>query len=160
MFLMHSAQPLSSQHKGKNPVFRNARIYGHTCLHFSAMDVWARMSMKGAAKCDERCELQNSVNQQDLERMLRSWDIPESLPVSESEQFSACESMRPRRTISLCVSARQRVLLALKAYGLSILISCNSLLRIARVFFLNVRSLNCVLAVRIDLAQLFSAASS
>ena len=32
-------------------------------LHLSAMDVWARTSMKGAAKCDERCELQNSVNQ-------------------------------------------------------------------------------------------------
>ena len=29
----------------------------------SAMDVPARTTMKGAAKCDNLCELQNSVNQ-------------------------------------------------------------------------------------------------
>ena len=32
-------------------------------LQLSAMDVLARTPMKGAAKCDEHCELQNSVNQ-------------------------------------------------------------------------------------------------
>ena len=32
-------------------------------LQLSAMDVLARIPMKGAAKCDEHCELQNSVNQ-------------------------------------------------------------------------------------------------
>ena len=32
-------------------------------LQLSAMDVLARTMMKGAAKCDEHCELQNSVNQ-------------------------------------------------------------------------------------------------
>ena len=32
-------------------------------LQLSAMDVSARTTMKGAAKCDNLCELQNSVNQ-------------------------------------------------------------------------------------------------
>ena len=38
--------------------------------------------MKGAAKCDNRCELQDSVNQWPLERALRSWDMPESMSAS------------------------------------------------------------------------------
>ena len=32
-------------------------------LQLSAIDVSARTTMKGAAKCDKHCELQNSVNQ-------------------------------------------------------------------------------------------------
>ncbi len=50
----------------------------------SAMDVSARTTMKGAAKCDKHCELQNSVNRQELERILCFWDIPESMPASVS----------------------------------------------------------------------------
>ena len=38
--------------------------------------------MKGAAKCDNRCELQDSLNQWPLERALRSWDMPESMSAS------------------------------------------------------------------------------
>ena len=38
----------------------------------SAMDVSVRATMKGAAKCDKHCELQNFVNRQDLERILCS----------------------------------------------------------------------------------------
>ena len=38
--------------------------------------------MKGAAKCDNHCELQNSVNQWILERALHSRDIPGSMPAS------------------------------------------------------------------------------
>ena len=38
--------------------------------------------MKGAAKCDNHCELQNSVNQLGLERILRFRDIPESMLTS------------------------------------------------------------------------------
>ena len=38
----------------------------------SAMDVSVRATMKGAAKCDKHCELQNSVNRQGLERILCS----------------------------------------------------------------------------------------
>ena len=50
----------------------------------SAMDVSVRSTMKGAAKCDKHCELQNSVNRQGLERILCFWDIPESMPASVS----------------------------------------------------------------------------
>ena len=53
-------------------------------LQLSAMDVSARTPMKGAAKCDKHCELQNSVNQWRPERTLRFRDIPESLPASVS----------------------------------------------------------------------------
>ena len=52
------------------------------CTQFSATDILARAPMKGAAKCDNRCELQNSVNQWPLERALRSWDMPESMSAS------------------------------------------------------------------------------
>ena len=43
--------------------------------------------MKGAAKCDEHCELQNSVNQLDLERMLCFRDSPESSSASASALY-------------------------------------------------------------------------
>ncbi len=38
----------------------------------SATDVSAQATMKGAAKCDKHCELQNSVNQWAFERILLS----------------------------------------------------------------------------------------
>ena len=50
----------------------------------SATDASARTTMKGAAKCDKHCKLQNSANQQDFERILRFRDMPESMPTSES----------------------------------------------------------------------------
>ena len=53
-------------------------------LQLSATDASARTTMKGAAKCDKRCELQNSVNQQGFERILCFRDIPESIPASVS----------------------------------------------------------------------------
>ncbi len=61
----------------------------------SAMDVSVRSTMKGAAKCDKHCELQNSVNRQGLERILCFWDIPESMPASVSTLCcsSCCGSM-------------------------------------------------------------------
>ena len=34
------------------------------------MDVSAQVTMKDAAKCDKRCEWQNSVNQENVERIL------------------------------------------------------------------------------------------
>ena len=37
---------------------------------FPAMDVWVWTSMKGAAKCDKQCELQDSENHQTLECIL------------------------------------------------------------------------------------------
>ena len=42
-------------------------VYGTVeTSQLSATDVSARTTMKGAAKCDKHCELQNSVNQQGL----------------------------------------------------------------------------------------------
>ena len=35
----------------------------HFALQLSAIDVSARTTMKGAAKCDKHCELQDSVSQ-------------------------------------------------------------------------------------------------
>ena len=63
-----------------------------THSQLSAMDVSVRSTMKGAAKCDKHCELQNSVNRQGLERILCFWDIPKSMPASVSILccFSGC----------------------------------------------------------------------
>ena len=65
-------------------------------LQLSATDVSARTTMKGAAKCDKHCDLQNSVNQQGFERILRFWDSPESMPASESTLVSCCRCV-PRQ---------------------------------------------------------------
>ena len=46
-------------------------------------DVSVQTSMKGAAKCDKHCELQNSVNQQDSERLYHFRDMLGSMPASE-----------------------------------------------------------------------------
>jgi hypothetical protein len=46
------------------------------------MDVSARTTMKDAAKCDKRCEWQNSANQEKAERILRFQGSPESMPGS------------------------------------------------------------------------------
>ena len=51
------------------------------------MDVSARTTMKGAAKCDKHCELQDSVNQQKVERILLFRVIPESMFASMSFVF-------------------------------------------------------------------------
>ena len=59
-------------------------------LQLSATDVSAQTTMKGAAKCDKHCDLQNSVNQQGLERILRFRDTPESMPASVSTLVSCC----------------------------------------------------------------------
>ena len=59
-------------------------------LQLSATDVSAQTTMKGAAKCDKHCDLQNSVNQQELERILRFRDTPESMPASVSASVSCC----------------------------------------------------------------------
>lgn len=62
--------------------------FQHSCSdtylvsQLSATDISAQAPMKGAAKCDNHCELQNSVNQWILERALHSRDIPGSMPAS------------------------------------------------------------------------------
>ena len=47
-----------------------------------AMDVSAQVTMKDAAKCDNRCDWQNSANQENVERILHFWVIPESMSSS------------------------------------------------------------------------------
>ena len=68
------------------------------------MDVSARTTMKGAAKCDKHCDLQNSVNQQGFERILRFRDTPESMPASESTLVSCCRRVPQPRAVGLNVS--------------------------------------------------------
>ena len=51
------------------------------------MEVSARTTMKGAAKCDKHCELQDSVNQQKVERILLFRVIPENMFASVSFVF-------------------------------------------------------------------------
>ena len=41
------------------------------------MDVSAQATMKDAAKCDKRCEWQNSANQENVERILHIRVTPE-----------------------------------------------------------------------------------
>jgi hypothetical protein len=60
-------------------------------LQLSAMDASVRTTMKGAAKCDKHCKLQDSENQQDLERILRFRDMPESMPTSASPRIHVLE---------------------------------------------------------------------
>ena len=83
-----------------------ARCLAPFTLQLSAMDVSARTTMKGAAKCDKHCELQNSVNQQKPERILCFRDTPESMPASVSTSITASGSVaspRPAACASLCV---------------------------------------------------------
>jgi hypothetical protein len=40
------------------------------------VDTSVIITMKNAAKRDINCELQNSVNHHNFERMLRSWEFP------------------------------------------------------------------------------------
>ena len=79
-----------------------------TYSQLSAMDVSVRSTMKGAAKCDKHCELQNSVNRQGLERILCFWDIPESMPASVSTLYcsSSCSSLRGMLLVISCTSGR------------------------------------------------------
>ena len=74
-------------------------------LQLSAMDVSVRTTMKGAAKCDKHCELQNSVNRQGLERILCFWEIPESMPPSVFMLYcsSNCRSLRACCCECLCI---------------------------------------------------------
>ena len=58
------------------------------------MDISAQGSMKGAAKCDKHCELQDSVNQQVLERVLRLWSMSTSIPASVPVQTLCVQSGR------------------------------------------------------------------
>ena len=53
-------------------------------VKLSATDVLAPTTMKNAAKCDTSCDLQNPVNHQNFERILRFRDTPGSMLVGVS----------------------------------------------------------------------------
>ena len=55
------------------PIFLNSHSIS---LQLLAMDASARVTMKDAAKCDKRCEWQNSANQENAERILHFEVIP------------------------------------------------------------------------------------
>ena len=61
--------------------------------------------MKGAAKCDKHCDLQNSVNQQGFERILRFRDTPESMPASVSTLVSCRCFASPSRVVAQALPA-------------------------------------------------------
>ena len=78
------------------------------------MDVSAQVTMKDAAKCDKRCEWQNSANQENAERRLRFEVIPQSMSASghlycyafnTSSCFGGCVLIAP-----MCVSEVKPVL--------------------------------------------------
>ena len=64
--------------------------------------------MKGAAKCDKHCDLQNSVNQQGFARILRVRDTPESMPASESTSVS-CHQRSPQPLAAELIALVARV---------------------------------------------------
>ena len=64
------------------------------------MDVLAPTSMKNAAKCDTSCELQNPVNHQNFERILRFRDIPGSMPVGVSAHTPLTPRVGPRAQLA------------------------------------------------------------
>ena len=66
------------------------------------MDVSARTTVKGAAKSDRHCELQDSVNQQEVERILLFVIILESMFASVSFVFLRCVSLRCHVFVFLC----------------------------------------------------------
>ena len=72
-------------------------FYEFYSLQLSATDISAQAPMKGAAKCDNHCELQNSVNQLGLERTLRFWDIPESKLTSVTSTIIFSAAGLPQR---------------------------------------------------------------
>ena len=51
----------------------------HSMQQLSATDVSAQVTMKDAAKCDKRCEWQNSANQENAERILHFSVTPKSM---------------------------------------------------------------------------------
>ena len=66
------------------------------------MDVSARTTMKGAAKCDTDCELQDSVNQQEVEHMLLFRGIPESMFASVPFDYLWGVSLRLHASVFSC----------------------------------------------------------
>ena len=61
------------------------------------MDVSAQATMKDAAKCDKRCEWQNSANQKNAQRILHLRVTPVSTLGSGPSYFNASKDATVRR---------------------------------------------------------------
>jgi len=69
------------------------------------MDVSARTTMKDAANCDKRCEWQNSANQENAERTLRSGVTPQSTSSSgRSHNHAPCRNEICSSVVFMCAS--------------------------------------------------------
>ena len=81
-------------------------------LQLLAMDVSAQVTMKDAAKCDKRCEWQNSANQENAERKLHFQVIPESMSVSGHPYYyviSISASLERQRAVGVFVCQRSEI---------------------------------------------------
>ena len=87
------------------------------------MDILVLATMKNAAKCDTQCELQNSVNHQNFERILRSevflraclsqWHLPLSpCGLAHAPLLAGRQDCEPSEALgySLCFAEGGRVL--------------------------------------------------
>ena len=81
-------------------------LYEILSLQLLAMDPSARVTMKDAAKCDKRCEWQNSANQENAERILHFQVIPESISASGRLYYYAIKIATSRRSVLVCVVVR------------------------------------------------------
>ena len=109
-----------------------SRLLVASSLQLSAMDVSVRSTMKGAAKCDKHCELQNSVNRQGLERILCFWDIPESMPASVSMLYCSSSSALLRACCCDCLCLRMCAGIP-EASDLQLLCCSNQIIKYFRV---------------------------
>ena len=75
-------------------------------VKLSAMDVLAPPTMKNAAKCDTSCDLQNPVNHQTFERILRFRDTPGSMLVGVSVHPTRPPVRGPLETPEMVTRAR------------------------------------------------------
>ena len=91
--------------------------------------------MKGAAKCDKHCELQNSVNRQGLERILCFWDIPKSMPASVSTDIHASDSCQVLLGAVSCACLCVKELRAFDAFNALVLSTTSNLISTFSVFF-------------------------
>ena len=80
--------------------------------------------MKGVAKCDKHFELQSSVSQQNLERMLRFQEIPESTPASVPTTFATSLACVHRASKLGCVLLRVKEPCTLVAFRTSLVCPC------------------------------------
>ena len=79
--------------------FSGASALNLASLQLSAMDVSARTTMKDAAKCDKRCEWQNSANQEKAERILHFQASPESMLGSERLHINVPKQIGNRASV-------------------------------------------------------------